>query len=148
MANDEKLVLFEREHKNRTFTVPDDLSLVKKPEGIFNTEAVAGALGFGAIALLLAPTTLSVFAAGAIVAASALAGGLLLGITSEKVKTKNYNRALQQKAERLELSEAKGLSPSEAVAEEAQREKAGKKFLETEIMRRDQQAAAMNIAIT
>ncbi len=146
MANDDKLILLNEEQKTPFFTLPEHYGLAERPKGIFNIETVATALAFGTVAFFLAPATLSAGAVAGITAASAIAGGLLMGAISEKWRGKAYDRALQQQTERLEQATARGLSPAEAVEVEMNRQREGKRFLEAEMLRRNQ-AALMNSII-
>ncbi len=144
MANDDKLILLNEEQKTPFFTLPEHYALAERPKGIFNIETIVTALAFGTVAFFLAPATLSAGAVAGITAGSAIAGGLFMGAISEKWRGKAYDLALQQQTERLETAKAKGLSPSEAVEKEMNWQKEGKRFLEAEIIRRNQQAAALN----
>lgn len=147
MANDDKLILLNQEQKTPFFTLPESYGLAEKPKGILNFETVATGLAFGAAAFFLAPATLSAGAVAGLMAASAVAGGLIMGVIGEKGRSKAYDIALQQQTERLENAKAKGLSPSEALEAEMNWQKEGKRFLEAEIIRRSQQAAANSMII-
>jgi len=149
MANDEKLILHEKEHKELfffpigspttmlmpfNFTVPEHDSIAKKPKGIFNANMAIGAIVFGAIAFALAPAALATSAVAAITVGSAVVGGLLAGTTSNNLKNKRYNLAVEQKHQREELAKANGLSPEQAEIQIASED--SKKFQEMEQKRR------------
>ena len=158
MANDEKLILHEKEHKELfffpvasgflfpfTFTVPEHDSVVKKPTGIFIIIMAASAVVFWAVAFALAPATLSAAAVVAITTGGAVAGGLLAGATSNHLRTKRYNAALKQKAEREELAQSKGLSPAQT---EAIEQEASNAFQEAEKKRRSSAISISPFAIS
>ncbi len=153
MADDDKLILHEKEQKQLFFTpmgdteaammlVPHEVtvrehdSIAKKPTGIFNVGMVAGAVifGLGALTVALASATLAGGAIAAITASSAVAGGLIMGATNNHIKTKRYNAALQQREARMEQAQANGLSPEQAQAMEKE---VGNKFQEAEKSRRN-----------